>query len=156
MLPQPIQRPLRWAMQRIWRWHRAMTLGARGIVLDGEGRVLLVRHTYARGWIFPGGGVEFAETIETSLARELDEEAGIEVTGTPELLGIYSNRAVFPGDHVAIYVVRCWRRIRTPRPNAEIADASFFPLDALPEGTSEGTRQRLEEMLGRAAKREFW
>jgi ADP-ribose pyrophosphatase YjhB (NUDIX family) len=36
-----------------------MTLGVRGVATDGEGRVLLVKHTYViAGWWLPGGGVE--------------------------------------------------------------------------------------------------
>ncbi len=50
------------------------------IVIEG-GRLLLVRHT--RGgktyWVFPGGGVEYGETIEQSLHRELREEVNLEI-----------------------------------------------------------------------------
>lgn len=150
------ERAIRKAMQTFWRWQRPMTLGARGIVVDGQGRVLLVRQTYAKGWIFPGGGVEPRETIATSMARELDEEAGVGVIGTPELLGIYSNEAVFPGDHVAVYVIRQWRQLRPMVPNREIAELGFFAIDALPDGTTDGTRCRIEEMHGQRPRRELW
>ena len=150
------ERLIRKAMQRTWRWQRALTLGARGIVIDGEGRVLLIRQTYSSGWLLPGGGVEFAETVETSLVRELGEEAGVEITGPVELLGIYSNHQIFPGDHVAIYVVRHWRQARAVTPNSEIAEAGFFAPDALPESATPGTRRRIAEMLGRQPRQAHW
>ena len=150
------ERPVRWAMQRFWRWQRGLTLGARGIVIGADGRVLLIRQTYTTGWLFPGGGVEFGETIEQSLVRELEEEAGITVTGAMDMLGMYSNHAIFPGDHVAIYVVRHWQQTRTVRPNAEIAETGFFAIDAMPESTTAGTRRRLEEMLGRQPRQTVW
>ena len=144
------------ALQRYWRWQRGMTLGARAIVIDGDGRFLLVRHTYDRAWIFPGGGVERGETVAAALARELEEEAGIEADGPMQLLGFYSNEAAFPGDHIAAYVVRQWRRTREMRPTLEIADAAFFAPDELPDAVNRGVARRIEEVLGRAAVRGYW
>jgi hypothetical protein len=37
-------------------FQRPMTLGVRGLVIDSEDRVLLVRHTYVPGFYLPGGG----------------------------------------------------------------------------------------------------
>ncbi len=67
---------------------RPMTLGVRAIALDGEGRVFLVRHTYAPGFYLPGGGVERGEPALVSLQRELAEEGGLELTEPPQPVGL--------------------------------------------------------------------
>lgn len=131
-------------------WHRqtrGMTLGTRTVVIREEREVLLVRHTYAPGWLLPGGGVERGETIHEAGLRELREEAAIIAEGPLELIGLFLNDEHFPGDHVACFVVRSFRQ-EAFRPNAEIAEARFFAHDRLPEGTTGGTRRRIAEAFG--------
>lgn len=123
-----------------------LRLGVRGVVLDAEGRVLLVRHTYVSGWYLPGGGVEAGETVVAALARELSEESGIELLGAPRLHGLFFNPKASPRDYVACYAVRDFRLTRSES-NFEIAEARFFPADAVPEDTSPATRARLAEVL---------
>lgn len=69
-----------------------MTLGVRAVVIDKSDSVLLVRHGYVAGWHFPGGGVEAGETCTQALARELEEEARVALTGPPVLHGLFSTR----------------------------------------------------------------
>jgi ADP-ribose pyrophosphatase YjhB (NUDIX family) len=127
---------------------RPMTLGARGVVIDEkEQSVFLIRHTYVPGWQFPGGGVETGHTVQQTLEKELLEEGNIELTARPELFAIYHNAHASRRDHVALYVCRSFRQTSPFIANREIADAAFFKLDALPEGTTSSTRKRLAEIL---------
>ena len=132
--------------QPYWRLRRGLTLGAQGIVLEGDGQVLLVRHGYRPGWHFPGGGVEWGESAEAALERELFEEAAVRLIGKPVLHGLFANFESFPGDHIAVFICRAFERRAAPRPNAEIAESRFFAPGALPDGLAEGARRRLEEI----------
>ncbi len=131
-----------------FRWTRGMTLGGRGIVVDEQGRVLLIRHGYTKGWHFPGGGIEKNERIETATIREILEETGVVVTGRPELHGIFAHHKIFPNDHVAVYIVKQWEQPTVPKPNMEIKEQGFFALEDLPEDITEGTQRRLDEVFG--------
>jgi 8-oxo-dGTP pyrophosphatase MutT (NUDIX family) len=130
-----------------WRLVRGMTLGVRGLVLDGEGKVFLIHHTYVTGWHLPGGGVEAGETFLEALKRELMEEGMIELLAEPALHGLFFNSHVSRRDHVAVYVVREFRQNRLPQPNHEISACGFFAVDALPADTTEGTRRRIAEVV---------
>jgi len=147
---------IRRVMHFYWRFARAMTLGVRALVIDGEGRIFLVKHSYVSGWHLPGGGVETGETLKEALARELMEEGSIELTGPPVLHGLFFNGRVSRRDHVALYVVRDFRQISAPVSNREIVAHGFFALDGLPNNTTAGTRARIAEVLGGASPAEQW
>jgi 8-oxo-dGTP pyrophosphatase MutT (NUDIX family) len=139
-----------------WRFARAMTLGVRGMVLDGEGRVFLVRHSYVDGWHLPGGGVEVGETMREALAKELLEEGNIELTGEPALHAIYFHPQYSRRDHVALYIVRQFRQTAPPVPGREIVEHGFFAPGALPEGTTMSTRARIAEVMEGSPPPHVW
>jgi ADP-ribose pyrophosphatase YjhB (NUDIX family) len=139
-----------------WRFSRGLTLGVRAVVLDGQGCVFLIKHTYANGWHLPGGGVEAGETMTQALGRELREEGNIELTGPAVLHGVFFHPIYSQRDHVTVYVVRDFRQTAPPEPNREIAAHSFYPLDALPPDTTAGTRARIAEVLSGKPASERW
>ncbi len=138
---------LRQLFHLYWRFARGMTLGVRGVVLDADNRVFLVKHSYVSGWHLPGGGVEVGETFRDALQRELMEEGRIELTGEPTLHGLFFNNHVSRRDHVAVYVIRQFHQDRLPEPDREIIACDFFDPYALPAETTAGTRSRIAEVF---------
>ena len=135
---------------------RPMTLGVRGVVIDANGSVLLVRHGYVSGWHFPGGGVEAGETCMQALARELGEEARVEIRGAPVLHGLFFNPKPSRRDHVAVYLIRNFAVLGERAPDREIEEARFFPRFALPDGATTGTRARLAEIFDSVPIGDLW
>src|SRR5262249_60403526 len=95
---------IRRGMHFYWRFSRAATLGVRAMVIDGSGRIFLVKHSYVDGWHLPGGGVETGETLFESLTRELAEEGNIRLGAQPHHLGSYFTKRVARRDHVALFI----------------------------------------------------
>jgi 8-oxo-dGTP pyrophosphatase MutT (NUDIX family) len=155
-LRQKFEPALRQLFHLYWRFARGMTLGVRAVVLDGEGKVFLVKHSYVAGWHLPGGGVEVGETFIEALRRELMEEGRIELTGEPVLQGIFLNSHVSRRDHVAVYLVRHYSQDGLPEPNREIVACGFFAVSALPPETTQGTRLRIAEALEGKAPMTTW
>nr|WP_238353022.1 bifunctional GNAT family N-acetyltransferase/NUDIX hydrolase [Kribbella solani] len=70
---------------------------ARGVILDPDDRILLVRFEFPDGplWATPGGGLEPGETVVEGLRRELIEEVGLE--GFPDPPHLWHQEVVAEG-----------------------------------------------------------
>ena len=65
-------------------------------VIFREGKLLLLKRAKSPGhglWSLPGGRVEFGESLHTALAREVDEEAGLQI----DIVALAGWREVLPG-----------------------------------------------------------
>ena len=150
------EKPLQRAALGVSRLTRGMTLGVRALVIDHDRRIFLVKHSYVSGWYLPGGGVEPGETLIDALIRELREEANLEPTAPPLLHGMFFNDRLSPRNHVAVFVLRDFRRIGEPVPDYEIIAHGWFALEELPNDTTAATRARIAEILGGAPVTERW
>lgn len=128
-----------------WSYTPKFLVDGVGVVFDDRARVLLVHHTYKQPfpWGLPGGGMDYGETIEQTVARELLEEAGavvrveecVRVTTDPErrLLKVYH---------------RCAHQHQDFRPSAEIDAMGFFEPHALPADTDPSVADLLSTLHG--------
>ena len=84
-------------------------IGVGAVIEDGAGRILLVKHIPQRGgfwqgkWICPGGELEFGETIEAGIKREVMEETRLEIDLVSPLYPF--ERIVRSGEGVSLHVV---------------------------------------------------
>jgi mutator protein MutT len=81
-------------------------VGVGGVVVV-DGRVLLIRRAkppLLGRWSIPGGTVELGETLEEALAREMEEETGLEVEPI-ELLTVFDRIERDGGEVVFHYVI---------------------------------------------------
>ena len=126
-------------------------MSAHAVIVDDEGRVLMLKATYGNfSWGFPGGALDPGETVHEALRRECMEELGCSVN-ILYLSGIYHHPRV--NSHALIF--RC-----TLAENAQIIlseEHSEWQYMAVEE-MSESQKKRVEDCLsfsGEVASRTF-
>jgi 8-oxo-dGTP pyrophosphatase MutT (NUDIX family) len=121
-----------------------MLSGARAVVRDEAGRILVIRRRDNGRWAFPAGGMELGESILECCVREVREETGLEVIRAVPM-AIYSHPRfthtnMYGNPHQPItmaFIIQEWSGSVLTE-TEETTDCRFFALDALPElsGTS--------------------
>jgi len=108
-------------------------LATDGIVRRGD-EILLVKRAFdpfKDRWAIPGGFVEFGETVETAVVRELREETGLNVV-PKSLFGVYSDPKRDPRGHTITIVYLCEVIGGTLGGDHEVLEIKYFPVRALP------------------------
>ena len=104
------------------------------LVLDDKKRLLLVergRDPYKGKFALPGGFVEYGETVECAVARELEEETGLKAK-VLEIFGVYSDPNRDPRGHTVTIVFLMKYQGGEPKGHDDAAAARFFPIERLP------------------------
>lgn len=128
-------------------------VGVGAIIIDGQGRLFLARRgpkaKNERGlWEFPGGSVEFGETMADALRREMREEFGIEIT-VGELLDVVDHILKEEGQHWVSPTFLCTIAAGEPhiREPAKCAEIGWFRPGEVPQELTQISRQNLTHYL---------
>ena len=139
-----------------------MVPGVTAVVLNEEGEVLLHRSANDGRWYLVGGAIDPGEQPADAAAREVLEEAGVEVEPA-RLVAVYTEEPVtYPNGDVVMYVAMaflCRPVRRGARPyvaDDESLDVRYFRPDALPEGLVPLHRRQVEQALRGEEKAHFW
>jgi mutator protein MutT len=125
-------------------------VGVGAIIVDKQGRIFLARRgpraKNERGlWEFPGGSVEFGETLAQALQREIQEEYGVKIS-VGKLVDVADH--ILPQEHqhwvsptYLCEIISGKPHIREPEKCTEIA---WFYIDQVPNELTQITRLNLE------------
>jgi 8-oxo-dGTP pyrophosphatase MutT (NUDIX family) len=125
-------------------------VGARGLLIDDQNRLLLIQRSDNHRWAMPAGAMELGESIEECAIREVWEETGLRAT---ELLPFalhtrytYTNEYGHTYQQILMsFRIYSWEG-ELLRQTEESVDAGFFPLDALPGPTSRIIDETLRDL----------
>lgn len=138
--------------KRLRRWgvvllHPRFTVTAGAVVVDEQGRVLLLHHRFrgGSGWGIPGGFLQSHENPEAAVRRELHEEIRLELDN----LQIAFTHTLQEYNQIEI-VFRATPASAIQIGSAEITRAEWFALEALPPEVSEYQRWLLRKALAPA------
>ena len=103
-------------------------VGIVAVARTKDDRILLIRRADTGTWGLPGGTLEWGETFTEGLAREMDEEAGVEKLELVRVVGAWSKPERDPRFHAVTVVVECVVEAPTkpPKNPLEIREARLF------------------------------
>ncbi len=128
-----------------WFLRRPRTFGAHAVAITPEGRIVLVKLRYARGWRVPGGGRAAGEDPIVAALRELREEIGMTSHDVARLARDFEEFTDFKRDTASLVVVRDVR-YRPHRWSWEVEKVREFDANSLPEAISTVSARWIEAL----------
>jgi ADP-ribose pyrophosphatase YjhB (NUDIX family) len=129
----------------LWFVTRPDVRGVLAVPVTPDGKVVLVRLTYDKGWHLPGGGLKSGEDPQEAILRELTEEIGLQSHGEVVCLGEFQHRPDRRRGRSTLFLVRDVRY--EFRQSLEIEELGAFAPDALPPGTTPLTAKKIAQAL---------
>ena len=123
---------------------------ATGVVVDGKGRLLLVKRDVEPGrgeWALPGGFVEAGENPADAAAREIEEETGLSAGG-PRLIDIIHQNSEFYRTSILIIGYHFETFQGRIGPGDDASEVRFFDLEELPPLAFASHRRLVEIFFG--------
>ncbi len=118
------------------------TIGAFGILLDEQRRVLLCHRRDFDLWNLPGGGLEAGESPWEGVIREVREETGLAVA-VERLAGVYSK----PENDEMVFSFVCRAVGGAVSLTDEADQVAYFAVDDIPANTSRKQVERVKDVL---------
>jgi len=109
--------------------HPLLTVDA--VITIFDGRIIFIRRKnppYKGSWAFPGGFVEYGETVEEAVIREVREETGV-IIKIQDLLGVYSDPGRDPRGHMITVCFLASKIEGELRADTDAAEVSCFTAD---------------------------
>jgi ADP-ribose pyrophosphatase YjhB (NUDIX family) len=132
-----------WLRLRIIRTtQEKFTVSAAAVVINPEGKVLLLNHLLRpfSGWGLPGGFLTAAEQPEEAIRREIMEETGLELNK----VAMYRVQTI--RRHIEI-IFQAESNGEASVQSREILGLGWFDRDNLPEGLPRSQRKTIEQIL---------
>jgi 8-oxo-dGTP diphosphatase len=128
---------------------RRPVVGIVALARTKDGKIVLIRRGDTGEWSPPGGTLEWGETLQKSLPRELKEEAGVTCLGPGKLLGVYSGPERDARFHAVTVVVEVMVSEPAAAPvNAlEILEVKCFAEHEIPSPLAHGMGDILANAL---------
>jgi 8-oxo-dGTP diphosphatase len=105
-----------------------------GVLIQDHSVLLIQRkhNPFLGGWALPGGFVEYGETTEDAVIREVLEETGLTVR-ILQLVGVYSDPHRDPRGHTVTIAYLIERVSGTLKASDDARTAKFFKKEELPD-----------------------